>query len=92
MSTRPAPWDHAANCAAAPASYAKAMGWEARHWESIHEVPTQCGAVVVDRFGRTWVHLHHRWVRITYKDSTNVTHKTPLEESGPFTEPYLTFE
>ena len=38
--TRPAPWDHAANCAAVTAAYAEAMGWEPRQWESINDVPT----------------------------------------------------
>lgn len=39
MNTKPAPWDHAANCAALPASYAEAMGWEPCQWESINDVP-----------------------------------------------------
>lgn len=33
--TRPAPWDHAANCAAVPASYAEDMGFTPRQWASI---------------------------------------------------------
>lgn len=90
MNTKPAPWDHAANCAAVPASYAEAMGLKLRQWENIHDVPTQGGAAVVDRFGWAWVHLHHRWIRIVYKDFKGAPTKAPLEESGPFTEPYLT--
>lgn len=91
MNTRPAPWDHAANCAAVPASYAEAMGLKPRHWESIHDVPTPYSEAVVDRYGWAWVYLSHGWVRIVGKDSPSTRPKAPLEESGPFTEPYLTF-
>ena len=90
MNTRPAPWDHAANCAATSASYAEAIGLKPRQWESIHEVPTQCGAVV-DRFGWSWVHLSHGWVQIVGKDSPVTATKSPIEESGPFTQPVTTF-
>lgn len=91
MNTKPAPWDHAANCAAVPASYAEAVGFKPRRWASIQEVPTVNGAAVLDRYGWPWVHLSHGWVRIDGKDSPVTATKAPLEESGPFTEPYMTF-
>lgn len=91
MNATPAPWDHAANCAAVPASYAEAMGFKPRQWASIQEVPTVNGAAVQDRYGWAWVHLHHQWFRIAYEDSPTGVPKAPIEESGPFTEPYLMF-
>lgn len=91
MNTTPAPWDHAANCAAVFASYAEDMGFKPRQWASINDVPTPHGAAVVDRYGWAWVQLSHGWVRIVGKDSPSTRPKAPLEESGPFTEPSLTF-
>lgn len=91
MSARPAPWDHAANCAAVPDSYVEAIGLKPRQWENIHDVPTPHGAAVVDRFGWHWVYLSYGWVRIAYPDSPVTSPKAPIEESGPFTEPYQTF-
>ena len=89
--TRPAPWDHAANCAATSASYAEAIGLKPRQWENIHDVPTPYCAAVHDRFGWSWVYLSHGWVRIVGKDSPVTNPKAPLEESGPFTQPAMTF-
>ena len=40
MSTTPAPWDHAANCAAVPASYAEAVGFKPptdENWAEWHK-------------------------------------------------------
>lgn len=65
--------------------------WEPRRWVSIHDVPTPYGAAVLDRFGWSWVYLRHGWVRIAYEDSPVTRSKAPPEDSGPFTEPLLTF-
>lgn len=48
MNTTPAPWDHAANCAAVSASYSEAVGFKPRQWENIQEVPTPYGAAELE--------------------------------------------
>jgi|GEM_PF-6057477 len=91
MNPTPAPWDHAANCAAVSASYAEAMGFKPRQWASIEEVPTVNGTAVQDRYGWAWVHTSEGWVRLISVDTPTGAPKAPIEESGPFTQPFMAY-
>lgn len=91
MNTTPAPWDHAVKCAAVTASYAEDMGFKPRQWASIEEVPTVNGTAVLDRYGWAWVRLSDGWVRLVHVETPRGATKAPLGESGPFTNPFMTF-
>lgn len=57
MNSKPAPWDHAANCAAVSVSYAEAMGWTREDLERATDAVYEVNKPYLDDLAGT-----HEWL------------------------------